>query len=208
MKEFAVEKSFGRPVFMRNPARGFYSLPYLRFGQPGNPEFLVHLKNNRRTTPLNVLNRAKAGLRLFAHQELIQIKNTLGGELCVCVVPRSKKEDYYCPAQRFFKQGLAEAVQAINGLENGLNYILRHTDTKTTHLSRCGQGGSGKPPYVGITKDTCSISEQVKGKRILLVDDIYTKTINIDEDAIQALRDAGASEVFFYAVAKTVHRSI
>jgi hypothetical protein len=42
-------------------------------------------------------------------------------------------------------------------------------------------------PYIGITNATCNISDDVIGKDILLIDDIYTKTVNIDEDAIQSL---------------------
>jgi predicted amidophosphoribosyltransferase len=61
-------------------------------------------------------------------------------------------------------------------------------------------------PYPGITKDTCTISDQVKGKNILLIDDLYTKTVNIDEDAIQALLDKEAKSVTFYSVGKTVSR--
>jgi len=33
-----------------------------------------------------------------------------------------------------------------------------------------------------------------------LVDDLYTKGVNIDEDAIQALLDKGAKNVVFYSV--------
>ena len=58
-------------------------------------------------------------------------------------------------------------------------------------------------PYVGITKSTCDISNEVRGKDILLIDDIYTSGVYIDEDAIQALLDHGARDVYFYAVGKT-----
>lgn len=37
---------------------------------------------------------------------------------------------------------------------------------------------------------------------VLLVDDIYTPNVNIDEDAINALLNAGAHTVAFYAVGK------
>jgi len=40
----------------------------------------------------------------------------------------------------------------------------------------------------------------------LLIDDIYTKSINIDEDAIQALIDKGAKSIVFYAIGKTLSR--
>jgi len=66
---------------------------------------------------------------------------------------------------------------------------------------------NGDLPYPGITKKTCSISNEIKGKDILLIDDIYTKTVNVDEDAIQALLDNGAKSVYFYAVVKTIHKS-
>ena len=69
-----------------------------------------------------------------------------------------------------------------------------------------GHGGSGELPYIGITKETCSISDDVIGQDILLVDDLYTKTVNIDEDCIQALLDKGARSVTFYSIGKTLSR--
>lgn len=83
--------------------------------------------------------------------------------------------------------------------DNGTDYMIRHTDTKTNHL----RNSTGVLPYVGITKDTCYISENVIGKNILLIDDVYTKTTNVDEDAIQALLDKGAKNVWFYSIGKT-----
>ena len=56
----------------------------------------------------------------------------------------------------------------------------------------------------GITKATCTISNEVKGKDILLVDDLYTPELGIDDDAIQALFDHGASSVIFYSIGKTL----
>ena len=59
-------------------------------------------------------------------------------------------------------------------------------------------------PYPGITNDTCIIeNDLIQGGTIILVDDIYTENVNIDEDCVQALYDAGAEKVVFYAVAKT-----
>ena len=42
----------------------------------------------------------------------------------------------------------------------------------------------------------------IKGKNILLIDDLYTKSININEDMIQALLDNGAKSVIFYSIGK------
>ncbi|MCF6205161.1 MAG: hypothetical protein L3J59_16105 [Methylococcaceae bacterium] len=61
-------------------------------------------------------------------------------------------------------------------------------------------------PYKGITNDTCHISDNVRGRTIILIDDIYTGGVNIDEDAIQALLDKGARSVYFYAIGKTARR--
>jgi hypothetical protein len=126
--------------------------------------------------------------------------------LTVCVIPRSKMENYYRVDQLLFRQIVSDVVSGLNGFSNGTKYIVRHTNTRTTHLDRNGEGGDGPLPYPGITKNTCTISDDVKGKDILLIDDLYTKTVNIDEDAIQALLNKGARSVVFYAVGKTVSR--
>ena len=47
------------------------------------------------------------------------------------------------------------------------------------------------------------MSPRIAGKNILLVDDIYTPGVGIDEDAIQAVLDCGANSVIFYAVGHT-----
>ena len=57
-------------------------------------------------------------------------------------------------------------------------------------------------PYPGITEKTCDV-KNVNRKDILLIDDLYTEGVNIDEDAIQTLLDNGATNVFFYSLGKT-----
>lgn len=130
-------------------------------------------------------------------------------ELTVVAIPRSKAENEYASTQQYFRRGVQEAVEELRNEENlnlidGSHFISRHTNTKTTHLSKSDNvENDGEMPYVGITKDTCTISNQVAGKDILLIDDIYTLDVNIDEDAIQALYDMGAKSVRFYSVCKT-----
>lgn len=126
--------------------------------------------------------------------------------LRVCVIPRAKKESSYRKDQLYFRTTIRYAVHNLNGFEDGTCDIIRHTDTATTHLARHGNGGAGDLPYVGITKDTCNISNDIINKDILLIDDLYTKTVNIDEDCIQALIDKGANSVFFYSIGKTLLR--
>ena len=88
----------------------------------------------------------------------------------------------------------------------GEEVIKRHTNTKTTHLRRPTEfANDGKLPYPGITKDTCFLSDKIAGRDVILIDDIYTETVNIDEDMIQALLDSGTKSVIFYAIGKTTH---
>ena len=126
--------------------------------------------------------------------------------LRVCVVPRAKRENYYRDDQKLFRSTIQNVVQNTQGFEDGTHDIIRHTDTATTHLARSGHGGIGCQPYVGITLDTCNFSDNVKNQNILLIDDLYTKTVNIDEDCIQALLDKGANNVLFYSIGKTMSR--
>jgi hypothetical protein len=141
-------------------------------------------------------------------EDLPEILRLVGkNNLTVCVVPRAKAENYYRPDQLLFRKVISNVVDQLPNFENGTNYIVRHTNTRTTHLDRGGRGGDGRLPYPGITKDTCTISDHVKGKDILLIDDLYTKGVNIDEDAIQALIDKGANSVTFYSIGKTVPRN-
>lgn len=141
------------------------------------------------------------------HQDLPEILQlTKTNNLTVCVVPRSKAESHYRKDQLLFREIISFVVDKLANFENGTRYIIRHSNTRTTHLDRKQEGGDGNLPYPGITTETCKISENVKNKDILLIDDLYTKTVNIDEDAIQALLDKGANSVTFYSIGKTVSK--
>ena len=89
------------------------------------------------------------------------------------------------------------------GFINGTDAIIRVKDTKTTHNWRL-ENNTGDNPYKGITKDTCRVDlSKIKGKNIVLVDDIYTEGVNVIEDCIQYLFDLGAKSVILYVTAKT-----
>lgn len=130
--------------------------------------------------------------------------NNFSREMTICIVPRAKMESYYHPNQLLFKK-LIQYLITDMCFKDGSNYIMRRINTRTTHRKKKNDGGEF--PYPGITKDTCKISDEVAGKVILLIDDIYTKSVNVDEDIIQALLDKGAKSIIFYAVGKTVYRS-
>ncbi|CAB1276194.1 hypothetical protein [Candidatus Nitrosacidococcus tergens] len=154
------------------------------------------------------LPRTKQRLEHLLLTDLPKIRNkTNFNNLTVCVVPRSKAENHYRKDQLLFREIISLVVDVLPDFSNGTKYIIRHTNTRTTHLDRNGQGGDGNLPYPGITKNTCTILTEIQGKDILLIDDLYTKSVNIDEDAIQALLDNGANSVTFYSIGKTVLRN-
>lgn len=200
MERFTIQSN----TFLRQNIQGYYHQDYTTFGTEGNPDFLNHLKNQFGNTTPGALRNSVNELTLVLNEDLPLIKIIhRHTNLTVCVIPRAKRENQYSTNQKFFRQSISDVANNLDGYSNGTTYIIRHTNTRTTHMDRSGYGGDGRLPYVGITNDTCNISNEVHGRNILLIDDIYTSGVNIDEDAIQALLDNGASSVLFYAIAKT-----
>jgi len=143
----------------------------------------------------NVCNK----LEIILKTDLPQVLKLSGkNSLVVCVVPRAKVN--YKPNQLYFKKTVSKVANQLPGFIDGSEYIKRVKDTKTTHRARSGHGGNGDMPYPGITINTCDFSKDVMGKDIMLVDDLYTNSVNIDEDAIQVLFDKGANSVVFYSI--------
>lgn len=194
-------------IFIKEPSTAFYHDDYSSGGHwrvQGTLENMIWTFKNDVSPFPQRLPAAIQQLSGILQQDLPQILLRSGlRNLTVCVIPRSKSENYYRADQLLFRQTISDVVNRLNGFNNGTNFMVRHTNTRTTHLDRNGEGGDGKLPYPGITKDTCTISPNVRGKDILLIDDLYTESINIDEDAIQALLDNGAKSVTFYAIGKT-----
>lgn len=196
--------------FLSQDTNAFYNSDYNSGGawerQDTIENMIWTLKNDVDAFPERLPN-AQQQLAGIIRQDLPEILRRIRiNNLTVCVVPRSKAEGYYRADQLLFRETISNVVNELPNFENGTRYIIRHTNTRTTHLDRNGEGGDGNLPYPGITKNTCTISGQVNGKNILLIDDLYTKSVNIDEDAIQSLLDKGANSVTFYSIGKTVSR--
>ena len=195
--------------FLKQDIQSFYHKEYFggnnNWNMEGRIEHLIWtIKNDEGCKESHRLYLSTACKRLknILYQDLLKIRNEIGIDLTVCVVPRAKEGFLYRKDQMLFRQIVSNVVNNLTSFEDGTKYIVRHTTTKTTHLRNSGEENS-KSPYIGITKDTCYISDNIIGKNILLIDDIYTKSINIDEDAIQALLDKGAKDVWFYSIGKT-----
>jgi hypothetical protein len=185
--------------YLRQNIQGIYHTNYTGYQHIGNPDYLNDLKNTFGKSSKEKLNNAINQLYPALKTDLALFDRNL----TICIVPRSKAENTYIHNQLLFKKVIQGLINELN-FQDGSNYIIRYKDTQTTHLSRSGYGGGGSMPYPGITKDTCNILNDVKDKDILLIDDIYTNSVNIDEDVIQALLDKGAKSVTFYAVGKTL----
>ena len=132
---------------------------------------------------------------------LIQHLEAEGQPWVVVAVPRSKAN--FLPRQLRLIKAISDAVP--QQLENGAYFIKRHTNTATTHLKNIGNWNSSSEPepYKGITRDTCRLEGDVRGKNVILIDDIYTSGVNVDEDCIQFLFDNGAVNVVLYTLCKT-----
>ncbi len=204
MKRFIIESN----RFLKQNIQAFYHTDFYGYGKPNNPDYLNIIKNdNHHHWSDYQLNKAANDLRNILGKDFPQLLQLLEfNTLTVCVVPRAKADNTYRADQLRFQSTVQSVVNQLNGFEDGINYIGRHTNTSTTHLRRPIEGyvNDGRSPYPGITIQTCNISSNVRGRDILLIDDIYTKTVNIDEDAIQSLLNMGAGSVTFYAVGKTV----
>lgn len=210
MKSFTIEQN----EYLNQNIQGFHHTDYVAYENRNEienyPMYLLTLKNdpNHNWWHSKLQNAQNEFLRVLLI-DIPEISLQINKKpLMVCVVPRSKSENTYNANQLLFKATVRNAVNQLgNNFIDGTNLIARHTNTKTTHIRKPIEGfnNDGLMPYVGITNATCNIYNDIIGKDILLIDDIYTHTVNIDEDAIQSLLDKGANSVSFYAVGKTVH---
>ena len=120
----------------------------------------------------------------------------------ITVAPRSKTENSYAQSQKMFRKAISCVADQLK-LTNATEAFKRVKNTRTTHSWRM-ENNTGDLPYPGITRDTCEIDgSYFHGEGVILVDDIYTKNINVAEDCIQTLYDFGAKRVIMYVIAKT-----
>lgn len=206
IRRFIIESN----AYLGHDVMGFFHSEFYGSSHPNNPNYLYKFKNDpHHNWDAHDLRRAIDDLNLALRADFPQIlRQVRPSLLTVCVVPRAKADCTYRRDQLLFKSTVRENALSIPGYQNGVDYIVRHTNTRTTHLKKPVQGfiNDGHIPYPGIAIDTCHFAQQIRGRDILLVDDIYTKTMNIDEDMAQALFVNGARSVVFYAVGNTVRK--
>lgn len=193
--------------FLDRDVSGYFHANFHGAGQPGNPDFLYKLKNDpHHKWSHQHLQSAIYDLHEVLSKDLPEIMRDVQlKSLTVCVVPRAKENGAYRYDQLLFKLAVGEYAKSTPGFRDGSDFIVRHTNTRTTHLRQPMTGfvNDGPMPYPGIALDTCDFSPQINGSDILLIDEIYTRTVNIDEDVMQALFCKGARSVVFYAIGNT-----
>lgn len=200
MEKFFIEKN----NFLKKDIIGYYNCIYSGFKTKENPDFINLLKNTFNNENCLALIKARREVINRLQKDIPEIIKRENLKNCICVsVPRAKIESKYSHAQLLFKNAISIASQKLK-LIDGTNFITRIIDTKTTHLKSEKIENNGDLPYPEITKKTCKINkENIEGNDIILIDDIYTKGVNIDEDCIQALLDNGARKVIFYSIGFT-----
>ncbi|MCB0451085.1 MAG: amidophosphoribosyltransferase [Bacteroidetes bacterium] len=201
-----------RGIFIQQSINAFYHTDFGGIDLPNNPNYLYKLKNDPHHNWTDFrLQEAQQQLLNVLLNDLPNILTQVNkNQVTVCVVPRAKADNTYQPNQMLFKATIKNAVNQLgNNFTDGTDFIMRHKNTKTTHLRKPMEGfvNDGSEPYPGISLATCNFSNNINGRDILLIDDIYTKNVNIDEDMIQALIKNGANSVTFYAIGKTIKKS-
>lgn len=208
-------------TYLNIETQAYFTLDYHGGQNEESTSFILHMKNTFADYSPYTLKKAKEKAKKHLTTAIEEISNIERIQDCVMVaVPRAKAFNTYLPTQLYLIDAISEVAIETNYVTDGTRCIQRHTNTKTTHLARDvgrktlqgtiykGENANdGKVPYPGITQETCDIdSQKLVGKTIILVDDIYTKDCNIDEDCIQALYNVGVKKVVFYALARTVKR--
>jgi len=201
-KEFIIERN----NFLKSNTIGYYHQIYTGFRQPGNPDFLNTLKNTFDSEPHKNLIEARDKVIEILIDDLPEImaERSISNCMLVCV-PRAKSLKSFSNFQLMLKEAIKIAANNIRGAIDGTDCIKRVVNTRTTHLrTATGIPNDGDEPYPGITVATCEIDKsRIMNQNIILIDDIYTRNVNIDEDCIQALFDNGANKVIFYSIGYT-----
>ena len=205
--------------FLKRNSVCFYVLDYLRFDDPDNPQFILDLKNTFGNESPETLNAARETARDILVRWVPEVMRRMNMQACTMVcVPRAKAFDAYLDTQMYLLKAVSEAARVLagHGVTDGAGAVRRVVSTRTTHLPERTEritavgdreSNSGDMPYPGITRRTCEIDAGlICGREILLVDDIYTGGVYIDEDCIQALFDAGAARVILFTLSCTAPR--
>ena len=129
----------GKDAFLDRDIDLYFHAHYYGFSSAENTiKYVNYLKNDRRDfDKLIAASEDRAAAVLAADlAELVGVY----GPLTVCGIPRSKREDAYPPEKMGLKRAIRKAITMNPNLSDGLDYIVRHTNTLCTHRSYWGYG--------------------------------------------------------------------
>ena len=200
MKEFVLEKN----AFLDRNIRGFYHAKWYGSKKSKSLRYLEIIKQSpsNRQKQWRIDNASEV-LYETLMQDLQHISRRMSNQsLTVCVSPGTKKDSLYGEEPRIFQQIVSSCANKLLDFFDGSSFIQRNKskffifmNTPVNHLINRVRGD-----YRGEALDNCEFSEEIKGRDILLVNEVYYKIINHDEDMVQALFEKGARSVTFYAV--------
>ena len=130
----------GKDAFLDGDVDLYFHDLYYGFSSAENTiKYVNYLKNDRRTFDKLIAAREDRAAAVLAADlaELVGVYGPLTG----CGVPRSKREDAYPPEKMGLKRAIRKAIAMNPDLSDGLDYIVRHTNTLCTHRSYWGYGG-------------------------------------------------------------------
>lgn len=146
-------------------------------------------------------------IQLFKYHGKVRLARALGDLMAIAAEPLPDA-DLLMPVplhpsrlrEREFNQSLLLADQMNRRLRLPLSYtnLVRHRQTAPqTNLSRVERRKNLRRAFAVVRPD------EIAGRRILLVDDVYTTGTTVNECA-KALRRAGAADVYVWTLARTV----
>ena len=103
--------------YLKKDVTGFFSLEYVRFKRPGNPDFINVLKNtygNENTTKLRIAAKTLGEVLLRDIPRIAKILGKERTELVLCSIPRAKKDDSYNENQLLFRTIISAVARKLN----------------------------------------------------------------------------------------------
>ncbi|GHV59196.1 hypothetical protein FACS1894103_2100 [Campylobacterota bacterium] len=204
---YAITKNDFLNTEIRGYSHDFY-IP-VRLGGGETSKIVLKIKNisnNKISREIEVAKTEISKIVKFDLDKIIESDRKYRDEQpVVVVIPISKPDNYWDNSQLQFRSAISDGISSSKWIVDGTQYLTRLRATQTTHIAHLNKPENiGEPPYPGITKDTCGLSNNIENKNIILIDDIYTVGVGIDEDCVRFLLDNGAASVVLYTLGVTI----
>lgn len=189
-------------------------IPYMSRYSRENTRLILDLKGSNNCNINNVKSRASDIIQNDLDLIITNLEKYKKNRPTIMAMARSKPDTFWKDYELQFRPTISIALEKSSvKLENsdeiwmmdGVQFLKRVKETQTTHRARSQNiVNNGPAPYRGITQDTCILNGDINGKYIILIDDIYTPGVYVDEDCIQFLYDKGARDVILYVLGVTI----